>query len=277
VTLNRQSLYSISGRDTQGTPLIGGTSAALSNQQSSSSEGFLLETSNSGSTSTVQQAFILNGANVPMTQVDSLPIYWGKWNGTPELLLYNAQANSPVIRLNTDRLDLAWIYIDNEITNLDSFSRQNVKRLDFNIRTDLRGQGLLTSTGSAGSLASVGNFLNLGVNLDSKTVDVNFDLFTNDLSAKWTRNISAPSLSFTNTSGIIEFAGDAQFLRFGTAGAPSTTLDGSFGLNGALVNGQTTQELLLPAVMQLETNDQSQWAQLLFILKGFVPTPVVGP
>lgn len=291
--LDRQALISTSRRDAQGNASIGSISAALSNQQTSSSEGLLLEFSNSGSVSMVEQAFILNGKNVTMNQVDDLPIYWGKWNGDPELLLYQSQATSPVTPLNPERQDLSWIYIEDEIINVDSFRSQSIKRLDFNVRPDIKGQWPLTSSGQDGALAQFENRLQLGINLDDQTVDIEFDLLNSDATAAWTRDSSAPSLAFTNDAGVIGFAGDAQFKRFS-----SGTLDGHFSFSGTVIDGTTSppplspltinstisavsptsQELLLPAVMQLETNDQSQWSQLLFILEGAVPigTPSNG-
>lgn len=277
--LEQRSLISVSGLTAQGDATRGSIAATLSNNQANSPEGLLFEFSNSGSISTVDQAYILNGSSVSMTQVENLPIYWGKWNSDPELLLYQSQASVPLTPLASDRHALSWIYVQDQIVNLDSFSNQRISRLDFNARLDANNQWPLTSTGSKGALANTDNQLSLGINLNDKTVNVGFNLYSNDFTSAWNRDISAPALAFTNNAGVIGFTGDATLKQFGSGNNPTTTFDSNFSFNGMLVNGQTSstgQELLLPAVMQLETNDQSHWSQVLLILDGTVPLGTSG-
>lgn len=281
--LDQRSLISFSGINAQGDATRGTISAAQSNNQSGLQStppaGLVFEFSNSGSTSTIDQAFILNGSNVEMTQVDSLPIYWGKWNGSPELLLYQSQATEPVTEISSNNHELAWIYIQDPLVNLDSFSSQGITRLNFNARLDVDNNWPLTSVGSKGSLATNENQMSLGINLDDQTVDVQFNLYSNDLTSAWTRERTAPALAFTNNAGIIGFSGDATLQHLSNNNTAPASLAANFSFNGALVNNPTSsvdRQLLLPAVMQLETNDQSHWSQVLMILEGSVPNTSGG-
>ncbi|MEC7121046.1 MAG: FecR domain-containing protein [Pseudomonadota bacterium] len=283
--ITQRSFISATGVDSQGNLTQGLTTAAASNDKVTTPDGLVFDFSNSGSISTIEQAYILNGSNFALNQVDDLPIYWGKWNGDPELLLYQSQPSAQISSLAANSHELAWLYIQDGIINVDNLPNQGISRLDFHAKYDANGNWPLTSMSQNGQLSTVENTLSLGFNLNSQTVEVDFNLFNSDFTGRWSNPSSSP-VPFSSTNGVISFGGAAVFEAFGTS---STSLSGSFSLDGAVVGGQingsgqtstavsgqvgsATQELFFPGVMQLETDDKSQWSQLLFILEGSMPS-----